>query len=191
LPKICWVRIDDRLIHGQVTVDWRRHLQYDEIWVVDDGVRDDPYLRDVLRMAAPAGVAVQVYGVGEAIPAWTALPLPEPSAQPPASFTASPSEALSGLLDATQPHCILVLIKSPQAALTLVERGIALAHLNIGCLAARPGSVRAFRSISLTPEDSAALDALTEHGVHITFQLTPGDAQADWPAVRQRMASGA
>ena len=62
-----WVRVDDRLIHGQVTVGWRQYLRYAEIWVVDDQARDDPYLQDALRLAAPEGVVVRVYGVEEAV----------------------------------------------------------------------------------------------------------------------------
>jgi mannose/fructose/N-acetylgalactosamine-specific phosphotransferase system component IIB len=184
--------VDDRLIHGQVTVDWRRHLQYDEIWVVDDGVRDDSYVSDVLRMTSPAGVVLHVYGVQEAVAAWTASS-PVPENQSPAQAISLPTapasarEALAESLDALQPRCVLVLVKNPQTVLDLVERGIALPHLNVGCLASKPGSVRAFRSISLTREDVNALDGLADRGVRITFQLTPDGAHAEWPTVRGRL----
>ena len=66
-PDDIWFRVDDRLIHGQVTVGWRQYLRYAEIWVVDDVARGDPYLQDALRLAAPEGVAVRVLGVEEAV----------------------------------------------------------------------------------------------------------------------------
>jgi len=163
-PIDLWVRVDDRLIHGQVTVGWRQHLRYTEIWVVDDLVRADPFLPDVLRLSAPDGVSVRVYGVEEAAAAWSRA-VREPAAG----------------------RKVLLLAKQPQSVLVLIEAGLPLSHLNVGNLAARPGSRRAFKAISLTPEHIAALDALAGRGVRITFQLAPEDAARDWSAVRQRL----
>jgi len=158
-----WVRVDDRLLHGQVTVAWRQHLQPDEIWVVDDPVRADPFLSNVLRMAAPADVTVRVYSVSEAISAWAARRL-------------GPCARLG----------ILLLVKSPQVALALAEGGLVFPHLNVGNIAPVSGSRRVFRTISLAPEHIAALDALTQRGVSMTFQLTPDDSRVDWNTVRRQ-----
>jgi mannose/fructose/N-acetylgalactosamine-specific phosphotransferase system component IIB len=57
----------------------------------------------------------------------------------------------------------------------------------VGNLSSQPGSVRAFKNISLTPTHVETLDALAARGVRITFQLTPEDARADWRDVRRRM----
>lgn len=214
---ICWARVDDRLIHGQVVVAWRQHLRYDQIYVVDDKVRADPFLQDVLHMAAPTGVAVRVHSVKEAVSALTAQFAPTsdtvsasdvastsnehrphvPCGPPPvgAARDAGPcapalvtqaEEASSGSSGVPPSHRILLLMKSPQTALALVEQGVSLPHLNVGSISAAPGSKRVFKTISLTREHVAALDALAERGVRITFQLTPDDAQAHWQAVRRR-----
>jgi mannose/fructose/N-acetylgalactosamine-specific phosphotransferase system component IIB len=166
-----WVRVDDRLIHGQVTVGWRHYLRYDEIWVVDDLVLGDTYLQDALRLAAPAGVKVRVYGVEEA----GALLAPSVKRQ-----------AAEGVARACR---VLLLVRSPETALALVEGGAALTRVNVGNLSARPGSVRVFKSISLTRVQADDLDALAGRGVNITFQLIPEDAPADWQTVRRRLAS--
>jgi PTS system mannose-specific IIB component len=166
-----WVRVDDRLIHGQVTVGWRQYLRYAEIWVVDDLACGDPHLRDALRLAAPEGVVVRVIGVGEA----EVLLASEVRRQT--------SNVKRQTLD------VLILVRSPETALALAEGGVPLKRLNVGNLSSRPGSVRAFKNISLTPAHVEALDALAERGVRITFQLAPEDAQADWGAVRRRLPS--
>jgi PTS system mannose-specific IIB component len=88
---------------------------------------------------------------------------------------------------AAQACQVLLLVKSPVAALALVEGGVPLERLNVGNLSSQPGSARAFKNISLTPAHVEALDALAGYGVRITFQLTPEDAQADWPVVRRRL----
>ena len=164
-----WVRVDDRLIHGQVTVGWRQYLRYAEIWVVDDQARSDPYVQDALRLAAPDGVTVRVFGVTEAV----------------ACFSSSPPSKLRGGL---RGGGVLLLVRAPEVALALVEGGMLLERLNVGNLASRPGSVRAFKNISLTPAHVEALDALAGRGVCIAFQLTPEDTQADWSSVRRRIA---
>ena len=216
-----WVRVDDRLIHGQVTVGWRQYLRYAEIWVVDDLAREDPYLQDALRLAAPQGVEVRVFGMEEA----EALEWLPPQSSPigigspvtptdadedigcratgegeeralpqGAGLSSSPSWFVRGgtpfrwRRGGAQGGGVLLLVRSPEAALALVERGMPLARLNVGNLASRPGSVRAFKNISLTAAHVEALDALAARGVCITFQLTPEDAQTDWPTVRRRLA---
>lgn len=166
MPMSYWMRVDDRLLHGQVTVGWRQHLRYDTVWVVDDGVRSDPLLEEALRLAAPAGVSVRVYSVSEGI----------------AALASAPELADGG---SREQRCLL-LVKSPQTALSLVEGGMPLEQVNVGNLAARPGAKRVFKSISLTREQARALDALSERGVRITFQLTPHDMRADWQIVRRR-----
>ena len=62
-----WARVDDRLIHGQVVVGWRQHLCYQAICVVDDVVAADAVLRDVLRLATPADVGLDVCTTEEAL----------------------------------------------------------------------------------------------------------------------------
>jgi mannose/fructose/N-acetylgalactosamine-specific phosphotransferase system component IIB len=165
-----WVRIDDRLIHGQVTVGWRQYLRYQEIWVVDDLVRGDPYLWDALQLATPVGIEVRGMGLQEAIEVLTE--------------DATPNAASVG---GTYGGSVLMLLRSPKVGLALLEGGVLFGRVNVGNLGARPGSVRAMRSISLTQDDVDALDALTKRGVEVFFQLTPEDARVEWEVVRRRM----
>jgi PTS system mannose-specific IIB component len=175
-----WVRVDDRLIHGQVTVGWRQYLRYAEIWVVDDVACEDPYLQDALRLAAPEGVDVRVVGLGEAGALLASNVKPRLRGHQTSSVK---RETLRARYE------VLILVRNPEAALALVEAGVPLKRLNVGNLSSRPGSVRAFKNISLTPGHVEALDELAERGVCITFQLAPEDAQADWATVRRRLMS--
>jgi mannose/fructose/N-acetylgalactosamine-specific phosphotransferase system component IIB len=54
------VRIDDRLIHGQVVAVWLRTLGAARIVIVDDATARDEFLRDVLTLAAPQAVPAEV-----------------------------------------------------------------------------------------------------------------------------------
>ena len=55
------VRIDDRLIHGQVVAGWLRAIGAKRIVIVDDATARDEFLREVLTLAAPEGVPVEVH----------------------------------------------------------------------------------------------------------------------------------
>ena len=155
-----WARVDDRLIHGQVTVAWRRHLGYEAIWIVDDALGEDPFLAETLRLAAPQGVAVEAYTVAAAADA----------------------------LRTRMPERLLLLFRQPQAAVALLEAGVGLRRLVVGNLAPSPGSKRVMRSIALNAAQVAALDVLTARGVRVIFQPTPDDPAREWVTVRRRWA---
>ena len=44
---VVMVRIDDRLIHGQVMTSWLNFLQANKIMVVDDGAAQDPLIKNI------------------------------------------------------------------------------------------------------------------------------------------------
>jgi PTS system mannose-specific IIB component len=157
MPLI-WARVDDRLIHGQVVVGWRQHLGYRAICVADDAVHADPVLCDVLRLATPPGVKLEVCTI----------------------------EAAPGVLAASAAERTLLLVKSPGAALRLLDEGLSLRQLNVGNLGSAPGSVRVLGSISLTPTHVDALDALAARGVDVSFQQTPDQAAVSWETLRER-----
>jgi mannose/fructose/N-acetylgalactosamine-specific phosphotransferase system component IIB len=165
-----WVRIDDRLIHGQVTVGWYQYLRYREIWVVDDALRGDTYLWDALQLAAPAGVEVRVMGLEEAVEAMAEEETPKVRSRGRPTVGA-----------------VLVLVRDPEGVLALAKGGVLLDRVNVGNLGSRPGSVRAIKNVSLTESHVAALDALAERGIEVFFQLAPEDARVEWETVRRRM----
>lgn len=61
------IRIDERLIHGQVVVGWSKNYNITHIIVANDNAANDNILSKTLRMAAPAGVKVAVKTVDEAL----------------------------------------------------------------------------------------------------------------------------
>jgi len=160
MPHPPWFRLDDRLIHGQVTVGWRQHLRFEQIWVVDDALGADPVMRDVLALAAPPDVRVRVCPV---------------------------QEAARALRAGEGGERCLVLLQSPAAALALICAGLPLKEITVGNVSAGPGSKRVFKSVSLTPVQAAALDDLSARGVRVTFQQTPDDQAVAWSVLRGRI----
>lgn len=60
------LRIDDRLIHGQIAVVWSKELGVDRIVVANDKVVKNDVQKATLKMAAPASVKCSILSVESA-----------------------------------------------------------------------------------------------------------------------------
>jgi PTS system mannose-specific IIB component len=56
-------RIDDRLIHGQVTTAWSKQMDINRILVISDEAANNPMRKILLKQAAPSGINVNVLSV--------------------------------------------------------------------------------------------------------------------------------
>lgn len=64
---IALVRIDDRLIHGQVVLGWVKRYSIDHIIAVDDEVANNPLQAKLMKMATPVGCTSDVVTVEKAV----------------------------------------------------------------------------------------------------------------------------
>ena len=53
---IDFVRIDDRLVHGQVATTWIKKYEIEQVIVINDLLANDPVQKSVLEMTAPQGI---------------------------------------------------------------------------------------------------------------------------------------
>lgn len=65
--RITALRVDDRLIHGQVAMTWTKQLRVEGIIVANDSAANDRTQKMALQMAAPAGIRVLVKPLAEAV----------------------------------------------------------------------------------------------------------------------------
>jgi PTS system mannose-specific IIB component len=65
--KYAYVRIDTRLLHGQVATAWTKQVQPDRILVVSDGVSHDELRKSMITQAAPPGVHVHVIPISKLV----------------------------------------------------------------------------------------------------------------------------
>ena len=158
ITDLALVRIDDRLIHGQVMAVWVKHIKVDLIVVVDDGVAKDSFLQDVLRMAAPPGITVEVRSVQEGV--------------------ATLSE------NAPNREHTMVLVKTPKVARALFDGGIRFSHLNVGGIGGGPGRKSVIKNISMSEEEKAVLKSLIKDGVKVTLLTVPGEQSLDFASVK-------
>ena len=180
MSQLSLVRVDDRLIHGQVVVKWLRYLDCNEILIVDDELLRDDFMQNVLRLSAPPGVRVHVASVHQA-----AQRLESSSSHhrltDAKSLHLSGEEATMRLPSAAveNEHSVMVLVRSPQTALALLQNGFSFSELNMGGLGAGEGTTRLHKSVSANSQQIAALYAMHDQGVRVYFQAVPEERRAE------------
>jgi len=149
ITELGLVRIDDRLIHGQVIAVWCKHRRFDRIVILDDGVAADAFMQEVLSLAAPPGLRVDVFPIQDGI------------------------EALNA--DRSNWGTTMVLLKTPLAAKQLYDGGLKYRALNVGGIGGGPGRRSIFKNIAASKEEIAILKYLMDEGVEITLLTVPGE----------------
>ncbi|MDR1794660.1 MAG: PTS sugar transporter subunit IIB [Erysipelotrichaceae bacterium] len=61
------LRLDERLIHGQIAIKWSRHLSVDRIIVANDEAAGNALIQKSLMMAAPPTCKTAIKSVDEAV----------------------------------------------------------------------------------------------------------------------------
>lgn len=157
-------RIDDRLVHGQVSVGWSRFLRAQRIVVVSDECAADPVARALMEMGAPEGISFECVGHAEAARCY---------------------DALEAGKDRT-----IVLAASPAVFRVLAESGVALGEVNLGGLHPSETGRRLADGVTATPRDILDLEALLDRGVRIVVRPTPVGTAADLAALLGPGAGG-
>lgn len=152
--KIVLVRVDDRLIHGEVAVGWTRTLGATHIVVANDQASTDATQKMLLKMATPVGVKSTVLTVADA--------------------------ALQLSAGKFRNEKVLVLVRDPQSLLGLMEGGFKLDQVNVANVRMAEGRQRITKQVAATPEELQAWKELDRMGIKLEARLLPGNAPTDF-----------
>lgn len=151
---ISMVRIDDRLVHGQVAVKWSKQLSVSRIVVVSDSIAQNEIQVSALKMAAPAGVKVVVLGIEKA-----------------ASIINDPrSESMKILVVTNDPANVEKLLP------LLNQKALFLNMANYGRIGgALSDKEKITETVYLSPEDKAVVERIFDMGYDFKYQPLPDD----------------
>lgn len=141
--SVRFLRVDDRLIHGQVIVGWLPRLGTQAIVVANERVCADAMRQDMMRLSVPPDLEIHFQS-------------PHQLAQ------------LTGL-----PFECMVLVASPKDAWLCIQAGLVPETFNIGGLHAKSGKTEIFEALHLDDDDRAQFEAILKAGHHPVFQPTP------------------
>lgn len=146
------VRIDDRLIHGQVVTTWVSNYQIQQILVINDKVAKDKVQQSVLGIAAPPGIKVFSFGVQQFVNILKTNPIKKRT---------------------------MLLFTNSVDVLAAVEGGLLLEKLNVGGMRFLSGRRRITKAVSVTEEEENAFRKLAGRKIEIEFQMIPKDTAVD------------
>ncbi len=151
------VRIDSRLLHGQVATVWTKAISPDRILVVSDGVAKDNLRKTLITQAAPAGVEVNVIPVDKLISVYQ-----DPRFDQVKAF---------------------LLFETPRDVLRVVKSGVEIKSVNIGSLSFTDGKKMVTDAVAIGGDDSQTFRELHNAGVELEVRKVPTDKKSDLMAL--------
>jgi PTS system mannose-specific IIB component len=144
---ISLVRVDNRLIHGQVVEAWLPHLKVARVVVADDEAASSPLVRAAMALAVQSSIEVQI----------------QPLAQ--VDFAAVSRD----------PVRTLVLFRDVAAVPFAREHGLKVDHLNLGNVHFGSGRRQVSPSVFLAEPELQALQKLAGEGVRVEARAVPSE----------------
>ncbi|QOI11013.1 PTS mannose transporter subunit IIAB [Blochmannia endosymbiont of Colobopsis nipponica] len=146
---ISLVRIDDRLIHGQVVTSWTKETNVSRIIVVNDEIAKDKIRTTLLTQVAPPGISVHVINIAKTIRVFN-----------------NPRY---------DKEKVMLLLNNPNDVLRLIEGGIPITSVNIGGMAFHTGKIQIHNVISVNEEDIEAFKKLDKYGINLEIRKVVSD----------------
>lgn len=147
-----FVRIDDRLIHGQVVTTWVKEYEIEQILIINDIIAQDEIQKNVFKMMAPQGVKIQTFGVEQFADIVKNNPIKRRT---------------------------MILCTVPKDVLTLIQSGVAIGSLNIGGMKFAEGRKQLTKAVSVTEEEIENIKEILAAGIDVYVQMVPSDGKQD------------
>jgi PTS system mannose-specific IIB component len=150
---VALVRVDNRLVHGQIIEAWVPYVRANCIIVVDDHVAGDFFRETVIKMAVPRDIEVFISSV-EAFPA---------------NFREFDQKDRKAI----------VLFSSMEDALAAHRGGFAFDRLNIGNIHSEDCVRQCAPSVLLGTDDLSAIRELMRDGIQVDVRRVPREKSID------------
>lgn len=143
------LRVDHRLLHGQVAFSWTSALNADCILIACDAVVSDELRKTTMKMAKPNGVKLVIKSISDSVKALN-----------------------SGVTD---KYKLFIVVESIADAATLIQNVDAIQALNLGGTKATDETRNISKAVNITSEEEQILKELVADGVDVTIQMVPED----------------
>lgn len=157
MAEVVLFRIDDRLLHGQVSRRWLKEVGANTIIVADDEVASNEKAISIMDVATPLGVKSYFLSIKDAI------------------------EKIKHLEDDTKA---ILLVKNPETAYKIVDQGLNVDKINLGNKSRIAGAKEITPSIFLTDEDIAYLKDIENEGVEVLILSLPDDKLVEFDSIK-------
>lgn len=150
MAEVTLVRLDYRLVHGQVAVKWSSVAKVKQILVADDAISKDSFMSSVYQMAAPRGIKVKVYSIDKLMQEWQKNQFGSGNA--------------------------MVMYKTVASCYKAFQAGFPMKQLQLGNMPRAADKKPLGNEVFATEEEIAQLREMSAAGVQITIQTIPEQA---------------
>ena len=159
---IAFVRVDNRLIHGQVVEAWLPHLKVARVVVADDEAAESPLIRAAMGLAVQSSVEVQIAPLGDV------------------DFSKLAQDGRK----------TLVLVRDVGGVVAAHRKGMPVAHLNLGNVHYATGRRQVSPSVFLSADELAQLEELARTGAEIEARGVPNERPVALDEIQERFQKG-
>ncbi|MDR0618228.1 MAG: PTS sugar transporter subunit IIB [Endomicrobium sp.] len=145
---ISLVRIDDRLVHGQVVQGWLKAISVDILLVASDIAAEDKMQKLLMEMAVPSDIKLEVKSL---------------------------QDAVAVLKVVNCKYNIMVLVASPKEAFYILEQGVRFNSLNIGGMHFFSEKRQILSNVCADDNDIKFLYRIYQKGIELESRVLPGD----------------
>ncbi|KNC95055.1 PTS sugar transporter subunit IIB [Trabulsiella odontotermitis] len=146
---IALMRVDHRLLHGQVAFSWTQYVGADCILIANDSVPNDELRKTTIKLAKPPSVKLVIKNIDDSI------------------------EAIkSGVTD---KYHLFIVVESVEDAWRLASAVDEIKSINLGGIKMKEGSVNISKAINLLPDEIEKLTQLVGKGVEVEIRQVPND----------------
>ena len=143
MGKLNMVRVDYRMVHGQIVAKWIKFRPVDRLILADDSLVDDPFMGDIYRMAVPDR-EVDIVKLGD----------------------------VQTAID-RKNDTVLLIFKDVASAYTVYKNGLQLPELNVGAVQNSAQRKAVVQGVALSVEEYEKLSEMKAEGVNVFLQPIP------------------
>lgn len=146
------IRVDHRLLHGQVAFSWTSHLGADCILLSSDTLLNDELKLTAVKIARPPGVKLVVKNIKDSI------------------------EAIKS--GKTDKYNLFIVCDTIDGAAQIANE-CNIEYINLGGTCPAPNKNKISKGIYITEEERSILKELIDKGVKLNIQMIPSEKSID------------
>lgn len=157
MGKLNMVRVDYRMVHGQIVAKWIKFRPVDRLILADDSLVDDPFMGDIYRMVVPDR-EVDIVKLGD----------------------------VQTAID-RKNDTVLLIFKDVASAYTVYKNGLQLPELNVGAVQNSAQRKAVVQGVALTVEEYEKLSEMKAEGVNVFLQPIPENDPVSLGSIEKKL----
>lgn len=145
------LRVDHRLLHGQVVFSWCSQLNTDCILIANDQVVSDEVRKAALRIGKPSNCKLVIKNIADSI------------------------QAINE--GKTDKYNLLIVVSNIKDGVTLAKGCDQISSLNLGGTKATSATHALSNMVNVTEEEENLLKSATAAGIEVFIQAVPSDSK--------------